>query len=133
MNCNRTRPLMFLLPLALTVSVQARADVQESDFSLETTRDLYDICSSAEGSDKHIPAIYACRGFMEGAVQYHDAVSERKDAKRLICYPPTATLADARTTFTAWAEDNADDAKLMGEAPVVGLVRALSAKYPCSN
>jgi hypothetical protein len=31
----------------------------------------------------------------------------------------------------AWAEANKDNAKLMGEQPVVGVVRALAAKYPC--
>jgi len=33
--------------------------------------------------------------------------------------------------FIAWAKANQGDAKLMGEQPVVGLVRALAKDYPC--
>ena len=51
--------------------------------------------------------------------------------KRLICYPPTATVAQGRTVFVAWAEANRSDSKLMGETPVVGVVRALAAEFPC--
>ncbi len=112
---------------------QSMATVNEKDFSLQTTRSLYNICSVSEKNDDYVASIYACRGFMEGAVQYHDAVSEIKNLKRYICYPPTATLEDGRAAFLGWAEANSENAELMGEAPVVGLVRALAAKYPCSN
>jgi len=61
----------------------------------------------------------------------HDAVSNQKQLKRLICYPQGTTIADGRTAFLAWAEKNAGDAKRMAELPVVGLVRALAKAYPC--
>ena len=105
--------------------------VQDEDLNFDTTEDLYQICSVEEGAAEYIPAIFACRGFIEATVQYHDEVTDRKHLKRLICYPRTATIADARTIFVAWTKKHANNQKLMNEPPVVGLVRALAARYPC--
>lgn len=123
----------LIISLALMAQATATAEVMESDFSFKTTGHLYELCAAEEGGKMYIPAIYACRGFMEGVAQYHDAVSVGKDVKRLVCAPPTATLQDARKIFVAWGEANRGDDTLMNEAPVVGLVRSLVAKYPCPN
>lgn len=107
------------------------AAVEEKNFSFDTTEDLVRICS-AEASDPAFTASQvACTAFIEATVQYHDAVSNRKQLKRLICYPQGATIADGRAAFLAWAQKNAGDAKRMAEQPVVGLVRALAKAYPC--
>jgi hypothetical protein len=58
-------------------------------------------------------------------------VADRRQLKRLICYPATATISDGRAAVVAWAQRNAGNDTLMNELPVVGLVRALAAKYPC--
>lgn len=109
------------------------ADVGEANFSLETTRDLYELCSVPADHSDYAPAIYSCRGFIEATVQYHDAVSDGKTLKRLICYPAKATLEDARVAFVAWAAANGDNKGWMAEMPVVGVVRALEDKYPCKG
>lgn len=116
--------------LGMAMSGSAFA-AQNEDFNYDTTEDLYQVCSTASDSPEYIPATFACRAFLEAAVQYHDAVSDRQRMKRLVCYPKTATIADGRAAFVAWAEANSGNQTLMGEVPVVGLVRALAAKYPC--
>lgn len=103
--------------------------LDDTDFNYDTTEDLLTVCgATGEGSEA---ALLACRAFLEATVQYHDGVSDRKKMKRLICYPGTATVADAREAFVAWGAANAGNAELMKEMPVVGVVRALAAKYPC--
>lgn len=101
------------------------------NFEFKTTMDLYRVCSSVPEDEDHIPSVFACRAFIEAAVQYHDAVSDRESMKRLICYPATTTIADGRRAFLAWVERNKGNATLMGEQPVKGLVRSLADKYPC--
>ncbi len=101
--------------------------VEAEDLRFDTTEDLYQVCAS----DPSSPAQLACTGFIEATVQYHDGVVDKRDMKPLICYPAETTIANGRTVFVAWAETNKDDAKLMGEQPVVGLVRALAEAYPC--
>ncbi len=130
--CKQFNPLGFAL-LAWLGTAPALAGVTPVDFRLDTTRQLYDVCAAVEGS-RYFPATrYVCRGFIEGAVEYHDAVTERKDLKRLVCYPPTATIEDARQAFVHWAEVHIEDGNLMSEAPVVGLMRALAQHYPCAS
>ncbi|MEA3639366.1 MAG: Rap1a/Tai family immunity protein [Lamprobacter sp.] len=114
----------------LSLSVQA-ASVTDEDFHYDTTADLYQVCSTPNDAAESLIASFSCRAFIEATVQYHDAVSDKKTLKRLICYPNGATIADGRQAFLAWAKANQDDKTLMGEQPVVGLVRALAAKYPC--
>jgi hypothetical protein len=113
--------------LAVVLVASPALAVEPEDLRFDTTEDLYQVCSS----DPSSPAQLACTGFIEATVQYHDGVANKRDMKRLICYPAETTIANGRTAFVAWAESNKDDAKLMGEQPVVGLVRALADAYPC--
>jgi len=111
--------------------VQPASAVEEKNFSFDTTEDLVRVCS-VEASDAAFTASQvACTAFIEATVQYHDAVSNKKQLKRLACYPQGATIADGRTAFLAWAEQNKGNAQRMGEMPVVGLMRALAKAYPC--
>ena len=119
-----------LVVLVLPLAAHA-AEVE--DFQLKTTKDLYDLCSTPESDAKSVAAIHACHGYIAGAIHYHDALADGKEYKRLICYPPTAVMADAITAFFKWCQANLNDAKLMAELPVIGVVRALGNKYPCEK
>ncbi len=119
-----------LLASSLT---QTAGAVEEANFNLGSTMDLYQICSVDSNHPDFVPAIYACRGFIEGSVQYHDAVTDKKNLKRLICYGNDATLEEGRIAFLDWVRSNEDNDELMGTSPVFGLVRALAEKYPCSK
>lgn len=126
----RALTLASALVTAASLPIVARA-LDESNFNFRTTKDLYEICSAQGESEGAVQAKLACRAFIAAAVQYHDAVSDRKKMKRLICYSSTATLEDGRMAFVNWAKRHADDAQHMGELPVVGLVRALAEASPC--
>jgi hypothetical protein len=121
----------YVLACALACAAGPAAAVDNDDFNYDTTEDLYQVCVITPDQPEHVAADFACRAFIEATVQYHDAVSDRKKMKRLICYPANATVADGRRAFLSWAEANKDNAERMGEQPVVGVVRALAAKYPC--
>jgi len=127
--CSR-RSVVSATLLTLAVAAPAVA-VEDKDFSFASTQDLVRICSVEAADPAHTAAQVACTAFIEATVQYHDAVSNQKQLKRLICYPQGTTIADGRAAFLAWAQKNAGDTKRMAEMPVVGLVRALSKTYPC--
>ena len=117
-----------LLVVSFCAALAGSANAVESeDLRFDTTEDLYQVCAADPAS----PAQLACTGFIEATVQYHDGVADRTEMKRLICYPSGATIADGREAFLRWAEDNKDDATLMGEQPVIGLVRSLAKAFPC--
>lgn len=117
--------------IGLLVAAGPSGAVQDEDLNFDTTEDLYAVCATTRDQPEYVPASFACRAFIEATVQYHDAVSDRKKMRRLICYPEAATIADGRRAFLSWAEANKGNAERMGELPVVGLVRALAARYPC--
>lgn len=117
--------------LAVIVASQNAAGVDEEDLNLYNVRDLYDTCSVVSDSPDYLPAVLACRAFIGATVQYHDAVSDREHMKRLICYPKGATVDEGRDIFVSWANRRLDDKARMGEAAVVGVVRALADRYPC--
>lgn len=117
--------------LAAASASTATLALDESQFNYETTKDLVQICSVQGTGEGAVQAALACRAFIEATVQYHDAVSDRRKMKRLICYSPSATIEDARKAFVAWGGRNAGNAQRMAELPVVGVVRALAEASPC--
>lgn len=125
------------LPLALlcaaTLASQGAGAANEASFRFDTTANLYEVCNTAKDSPEFVIANQACRAFIEATVQYHDEISAHRKLKRLVCYPKGATIEDGQQAFIEWADRESDDAKLMAEQPVIGLVRALAAKYPCSG
>ncbi len=125
------KSVVFGLSALMMAAAQPALAVNDQDMKFHTTENLYHICNTPSSAAEYVAASFACRGFIEGAVQYHDAVSDRKHLKRLICYPKTATVEDGRLAFLAWVQKNQKNRKLMSEMPVVGLVRALAEKYPC--
>lgn len=125
------RSLTTLAAALLAVCATQVQAVQDEDVDFDTTEDLYQVCAVEVGAAEFQLASFACRGFIEGAVQYHDAVTDRKNLKRLICYPKGATVEDGRVAFVAWAKRHLSDSKLMDEMAVIGLVRALADQYPC--
>ena len=125
-----TVAMKTLAAAALVFATSALA-LEDQHFEFQTTGDLARVCGVEDDATGALPAVFACRAFIEATMQYHDAISDYKQLKPLTCPPQGTTIADGRAAFLAWARTNADDAKLMGELPVVGLVRALAAKYPC--
>lgn len=112
---------------------QPAAALDDSDFRFDTTADLAAVCSVTADAPEYALSNQACRAFIEAAVQYHDEIANRKKMKRLVCYPASATIEDGKAAFVAWAAAHSKDAKLMGEQPVIGLMRSLAGKYPCKG
>ena len=109
----------------------ASAAVTQSDFVLTTTQDLYDVCSVGPDDPLRPQALSFCEGFIVGAVSYHDAISDRKNLKRFFCYQPSDTRDQGIKAFVDWAAAHQQDQKYMNEPPVIGVVRAFAAKWPC--
>lgn len=101
--------------------------------SLKTTEDLYQVCTTSTQDPRQREALALCEGFLIGAVSYHDAVTDRENLKRLICYPATVTRDEGIQAFTDWAKLHQQDQKFMNDPAVVGAVRGLAAKWPCSS
>jgi hypothetical protein len=111
--------------------VTAAQAADTASLSLRTTEDLYRVCTVPPSDPAYTEAADLCEGFLIGAISYHDAVSDRRHLKRLVCYPASATRSQGVQVFIAWAASHQQDQKFMADPAVVGLVRGLASKWPC--
>jgi Rap1a immunity proteins len=125
----------FVLVVAsgIALTLGQAAAVENSNLRLDSTGDLYAVCSVPASAAEYPVTRQACRAFIEGVAQYHDLISKPGKLNRLYCMPKGSTIEDGVAAFNAWAAAKSGDAKLMAEEPAVGLVRALAAKYPCKR
>ncbi len=107
--------------------------IERRDFWISDTADLLDLCTTPNDDPLRPQAINYCMAYLDGAVDYHDTITDHEDLKRLICYPNTASLEEGVLVFIAWAQANQGDKKFMDEPTVIGVVRALEAKWPCDR
>ncbi len=127
-----TAALALAMSLALWPS-QASAGVEKRDIWISDTLDLLELCTTPADDPLRRESINYCMAYIDGAVDYHDAITDHEKLKRLICYPNTANLEQGVLVFIDWAQTNQADKKLMDEPTVIGVVRALAAKWPCDQ
>jgi len=128
---HRIDPIRCSCLLALTLPVHAAGAALDAPLALTTTEDLYRVCTTTPDNPQQRESLDLCEGFLIGSVSYHDAITDRTQLKRLICYPSTATRDDAIKAFVDWAAHHQQDGKFMNDPAAVGVVRALAAKWPC--
>lgn len=127
-----TIPVAIGITAVLSLTSGLAGAVQDSNLRLDSTGDLYAVCSVPASAAEYPVTRQACRAFIEGVAQYHDLVSKGR-MKPLFCMPTGSTVDDGVRAFTAWAATKTGDSAVMGEEPAVGLVRALAANYPCKG
>jgi hypothetical protein len=129
-------PKAVLFSITFSVAVlslwpaAARA-VDSSTFVLNTTQDLYLVCSTAVNDPLRPVAINFCEGFLLGVVTYQDAIADANPRKRLICYPQGVTRDQGIQAFVSWAASHQQDRKFMADSALMGALRGLASKWPC--
>ncbi len=127
----KIRRIILATAAALWLWPGIAAAVEVVDFDFKDTQDLLDVCTTKKSDPIHKEAVHTCVAFLVGAVMYHNAMSEHKDMKRVTCYPEGTSREQGALVFIDWARTRQGDKKLMAEAPVIGLMRSLNAKWPC--
>lgn len=110
----------------------ARAATTESDFALNTTRDLVDLCGAKPADPMHDQAKELCLGYIAGVAHLHRfLVAERRLAGGPLACPARTLSRDAfAQEFVAWANSHT---QYMNDPPVETMARAASEKYPCTG
>lgn len=124
--------LALVAALGLAVWSGPASAAERRSVWLSDTRDLLDLCTLPADDPQRDEAFHYCLAYLDGVVDYHDVLTTHKEMKRLICYPSTATLEQGLLVFVRWAQKKQGDDKMMGEPPVVGVVRALAKEWPCT-
>ena len=126
------RAVLGIAALGVTALWFGQAKTEPS-FFIATTEDLYELCTTARDDPQRPAAIHYCIAYLDGVVDYHDAVSAHENLKPLICYPDRSTLEQGVLVFIRWAEERQGDEMIMDEIPVIGVVRALANEWPCES
>jgi hypothetical protein len=123
------RASLLCLVGGLLAPALAGAALTEDDFFVKNTQDLVDLCSAPESDPLQDASEHFCHGFISGAWQYHEAMANGPEGKRLVCpVEPYPTRNDIVAGFVTWA--NANPAH-MAEPPVEALFRYLIQRAPC--
>lgn len=126
------RMIVLMLATAIAAAGARSDEVAPEDFELQTTRELYEICTTPEDHEFIKYAVGTCLGYVLGAAHYHIAASG-PDYPPLTCPPDDLSLVDLARTFAEWAHRHRQDEILMHELPVQGVMRASAAQWPCRN
>lgn len=116
--------------LALAVVASPAFAIDADDFAMDSTRDLYDLCSAPETDPQADNAHLLCIGYFAGAIDYHVAVVG-PEMPPIVCAPEGTTRNDVIMNFVAWAGARMNDAATMDSPPVQSALASAMEKWPC--
>ncbi len=112
-------------PLAVGAQEAGVADL--SDFTVEKTQDIVDLCSVDPGNPLYAEAKQFCYGFMTGIAHFHDALAAGPDGFRIVCPNEEVTREQFVAIFLDWAKANPDE--VQSNMPAEAVVRAAVDKW----
>ena len=118
--------LLFTVALMMPGLSQA---VEQADFEVDTTRNLFNLCTATPSDPLHKEAINFCHGYLEGAFDYYKASSHGPGGKRLVCFTdPAPSRNEAINLFIEWLKTHP---QYMGDEAVDTQFRFLMERWPC--
>jgi hypothetical protein len=114
------------------VSSLAVAAATEDDFSMQTTRNLVNLCGTSPDDPVHDQAQELCLGFIAGAANMHRLlVAEKKiTGGPIACPTQSVSREDFAAYFVSWANDHG---QYMDDPAIATMVRAAVDKFPCAK
>jgi len=105
--------------------------VEEDDFVVDTTEDLIDLCTVAQGDPLREEAVNFCIGYLVGAYHYHVVANSGPKGNRLVCLPdPPPPRARVAHMFVDWVKKHPE---YLNEEAVETWFRFLIETYPCKK
>ena len=113
---------------AIVASTQGLA-ATPANYDVTTTADLIELCSVSADDPLYDAAMGFCLGYIDAAIDYHAAITAGPQSAAFVCPDTTTSREAVVTVVVAWSRTNPQ--YLQGEAPVHGVMRALTEKWPC--
>lgn len=125
-----TRMLAVLCIAVVLLTPGAARGVEQKDFEVDTTRNLFNLCTVAPSDPLYKEAINFCHGYLEGAYDYYKASTIGPGGKRLVCFPePAPSRNEAFSLFIEWLKAHP---QYMNDEAVDSEFRFLMEKWPCN-
>ncbi len=110
---------------------QRDARLIPEDFTVETTRDLVRLCRVQADDPLFGVARGFCLAYVDGAWDYHEALTAGANHNALSCPGYEVTRNEAVRAFLSWADANTE--ALDTDSPVHGVMQAFSERWPCGT
>jgi hypothetical protein len=123
----KTKSIAWMMAFAIG-SPQAMA-LSTENFTVTTTRDLVQLCEASPSDALYDVAKGFCLGYIDGAMDYHSALTGESKFKPIVCPDEPLTRDQVVAEFLSWA--NTNQPLLDGEDPIHGVMRAASIRWPC--
>lgn len=120
----------WMMGISAAQETMSGADLE--DFTLDTGKELADLCSADQGDPLHTEAKMFCYGVLEGLAQYHDAMARGPEGERIVCPEGQVTREEYVQMFLDWVEANRDVASSEPPADAV-IAAALEEWGPCQE
>ena len=115
---------------ALAASTQTLAAAPQAD-NVTTTGELIELCGVSVDDPLYNAAMGFCLGYIDAALDYHAALTEGANNAAITCPDSSVSREDVVVVVVEWSKRNAQHLK--SEAPVEGVMRAVSEKWPCAG
>jgi hypothetical protein len=119
---------IMVVLLAVAAASQALV-VFADDRHVATVGELVELCTVSEDDPAYEAAMGFCLGYIDAALDYHEAITSGADRQPIVCPDPAVTRGELIAVFLARIDDGS--VALMSEIPVEGVMRAVSAQWPC--
>jgi len=124
------KSIRHAITLAAVVASNQVLAVTPQDRHVITTGELIELCSVSTGDAAYPAAMAFCLGYIDAALDYHAALTAGPNRSPIACPDTSVTREEVVVVVVEWSKRNAKH--LQGEAPVHGVMRAVSEKWPCS-
>ena len=123
--------IQYVVALAAFVASSQTLAGALQDHQVTTTEDLIELCSVSADDPVYPAAMGFCLGYIDAALDYHAALTAGPGNAAFTCPDSTVSREEVVAVVVEWSKSNAQH--LQGEAPVTGVMRAVSEKWPCSG
>jgi len=123
--------IRYVIALAALVAATQTLAAAPQDRHVTTMGDLIELCSVSVDDPLYNAAMGFCLGYIDAALDYHAALTAGPTNAAITCPPTTVSREEVVVVVVDWSKRNARHLK--SEAPVQGVMRAVSEKWPCSG
>lgn len=125
------RLIRHAVALAAVVASTQTLAAPPQDYHVTTMGELMELCSVSAGDPLYEAAMGFCFGYIDAALDYHAALTAGPRFDPIACPDLNVTREEVVVVLVEWSKGNAQH--LETEAPVAGVMRAVSEKWPCAG
>ena len=116
--------------LAVVASTHTLATSQHGHI-VDTTGDFVALCDVSKDDPLYAASMAFCLGYIDAVIDYHAALTVGPKYDPIACPDTEVTREEVVAVVLEWSRSNVQH--LNSEAPVHGVMRAASEKWPCSG